>query len=56
MQDHIPIINDDPAVAGESLFLALLLVLGADIFKGGVGERIHHTVTGAGADNKIIGK
>ena len=56
MQDHIAVIHDDPAVAGEALSLSLFLVFGADVFNGGIGEGVHHAVTGAGADNKIVSK
>jgi hypothetical protein len=31
-------------------------VLFADVFKGGFGERIQHAVTGAGADDEVVGK
>ena len=56
MQDHIAKIYNNPAVAGEALLLAPFLMFGADIFNGGFGKRIQHTVAGAGTDNKIIGK
>ena len=56
MQDHIAKIYNNPAVAGEALLLAFFLMVGADIFNGGFGKRVQHTVAGAGTDNKIIGK
>ncbi len=56
MQDHVAVIHDHPTVTGEALFFALLLVIGADIVDGGIGERVYHAVAGAGADNKIIGE
>lgn len=56
MYDNVAVINDYPAVAGEALQFALLLVRGADVFNGGFGERVYHAVAGACADNKIIGE
>ena len=56
MQDHVAIIHDHPAVAGKALLLSFFCVFDANVFDGGVGERVYHAVTGAGADNKIVGK
>ena len=56
MEDHIAKIYNNPAVAGEALLLAFFLMFGADIFNGGFGKRVQHTVAGAGTDNEIIGK
>ena len=56
MNDNIAVIYDYPAVAGEALFLSLFFMFGANVFDGGVGERVDHTVTGAGADDEIVSK
>jgi hypothetical protein len=56
MDNDIAIVHDDPAVTGVALFFAFLLVLLADVIDGGVGKRVEHAVTGAGADNEIVGK
>ena len=56
MYDHIAIIHNDPAIAGEALLLSLFLMFGADVFDGSLGERVNHAVTGAGADDEIVGK
>ena len=56
MDNHIAIIYDHPAIAGEALLLSFFLMFGANIFDGSFGKRVDHAVTGAGADNKIVGK
>lgn len=56
MHDYVAIIYDDPAVAGEALLFAFFLVLGANIFNGGLGERVDHAVTGTGTDYEIVSK
>ena len=56
MNNHISVIHDDPAVAGEALLLSLLVVLGANVFDRGSGERVEHAVACAGADHEIVGK
>ncbi len=56
MNNHIAIIDDHPAVAGEALLFSLFLMFGTNVFDGGLGERIQHTVAGAGADDKIVSK
>ncbi len=56
MNDHIAVIHDYPAVTGEALLLPLFSVIRANIFDGGVGERVNHTVTCAGADDEVISK
>lgn len=56
MHDHIPIIHNDPAIAGEPLLFSLFIMFGADVFDGGFGERVQHAVAGAGADDEIVGK
>jgi hypothetical protein len=56
MHDYVAIIYDYPAVAGEALQFAFFLMLGADVFNGGFGERVYHAVAAAVADDEIIGK
>lgn len=56
MEDDIAKIHDDPAVAGKALLFAFFRVLGADVFNDRFCERVDHAVTGAGANNEIIGK
>ena len=56
MNNHISVIHDDPAVAGEALLLSLLVVLGANVFDGGSGERVEHAVAGTVANDEVIGK
>jgi len=56
MNNNIAVIHDYPAVAGDALLLALLFMFGANVFDGGVGKRIDHAVTGAGANNEIVSK
>ena len=56
MCDDIAIVHDDPAVAGQSAFETLLMMFLADAFGRAVCKRVQHPVTGAGADDKIIGK
>ena len=54
MQDHVTVVHDDPAVAGESLLFSLFLEFGANVCNGGFGKRVEHAVAGAGADDEII--
>ena len=56
MDDHIAVIHDHPAVAGEALFFALFSMPGADILDDGFGKGVDHAVAGASANNEIIGK
>jgi hypothetical protein len=56
MDNDIAEVHNDPAITGVALFFAFLLVLLADVIDGGVGKRVEHAVTGAGADNEIVGK
>jgi hypothetical protein len=56
MHDGIAKIHDHPAIAGESLFLSLFIILGSHVVNNGIAKRIDHAVAGAGTDNKIIGK
>ena len=54
MYDHIPKIHDHPAIARETLLLSLFLEFAADVFNGGFGEGVQHTVACAGTNNKIV--
>jgi hypothetical protein len=56
VQDHIAKVGDHPAITGQTLFFALLLMFNTDVINHGVGQRIDHAVAGASADDKIIGK
>ncbi len=56
MNNNIAVIYDYPAVAGEALLFSSFFMFGANIFDGGFGERVYHAVTGAGADDEIVGK
>lgn len=56
MQHHISVVNDHPAVAGQSLFFSLLMMFGADVIEHGIRERIDHSVAGAVANDEIICK
>ena len=56
MHNNIAIVHDHPAIAGEALLLSLFTMFGLDVFNSGIGKRIDHTVTGAGADNEIVCK
>jgi len=56
MHDHVAVIEYDPAVACEALPFPLFFMTGADIFQGGIGERVDHTVARAAADDEVVGK
>ena len=56
MDDDIPIIHYHPAVTGVTLLFSLFAVFRTHIIKSGIGKSVEHTVTGTGADDKIIGK
>ncbi len=56
MHDNIAIIHYHPAVAGKPLLPPLFAVFLADVIDGGIGQRVKHTVAGAGANNKVVGK
>ena len=56
MDNDIAIVHNDPAIAGVALFFAFLFVFLADVIDGGIGKRVEHAVTGAGADDEIVGK
>ena len=56
MHHHVAVIHDHPAVAREALFFAFLAMFFADILQYRVGEGVEHTVAGAGAEDKVIGK
>ncbi len=56
MHHHIAEVHDDPAIAGLALFASFFAMLCADRFLNGISQGIQHAITGAGAENKIIGK
>jgi hypothetical protein len=56
VHNDIAIIHDHPAVAGKPLLPSLFIMFGPDVINSGIRQRIDHTVTGTGADNKIISK
>ena len=56
MHNYIAIVHDHPAVAREALLFSFFLMFGTDVFDGGFSERVDHAVTGAGADDEIVGK
>ena len=56
VEDDIAKVHNDPAVAGEALLFAFFCMFGADVFDNGFGERVDHTVAGAGTNDEIIGK
>jgi hypothetical protein len=56
MHNDIAIIHDHPAIAGDPLLLPLFIMFGSNVVNGGIGKRVDHAVTGAGADNEIVGK
>jgi hypothetical protein len=56
MDDHISIIEDEPAFARLSLYATFFLIIFLGCFQHPLGERVEHAVTGAVADNKIISK
>ncbi len=56
MNNHVAIIHDDPAIAGEALLLSFFLVFDANVVNCGIGERVYHAVAGAGTNNKIVSK
>ena len=56
VDNNIAIIHDHPAIAGKPLLLSLPTVFGADVFNGGIGQRIDHAIAGSGTNNEIVGK
>jgi len=56
MDNDIAEIHHHPAIAGKSLLFPLSVVFLAHIVDGGIGKGIKHTVAGASADDKVIGK
>jgi len=56
MYNSIAIVHDHPAVTGKALLLSLFIMFGFHVINNGIGERIDHAITGAGADNKVVGK
>ena len=56
MNDDIAIVYDNPAVAGEALQFSPLSMFGANVVNDGFCKRVHHSVTGAGANDEIVSK
>lgn len=56
MNDNIPVVHDKPAFLRFAVHAALFLVIFFCRFEHTFGERIQHSVAGAVADDKIIGK
>lgn len=56
MDDHIAIIYNYPAVAGEAFLFSPFFMFGANICDGCFGERVYHAVTGTGANDEIVSK
>ena len=56
MHDHVAVIHHQPAFARLSLDATLFLVVLFGGFEHALGERVQHAVTGAVADDEIIGK
>ncbi len=56
MHDHITVVEHKPAFLGLPFHAALFLVILFCGFEHRLGERVEHTVAGAVADDKIIGK
>lgn len=56
MDDYIPVIHHDPALASLALLAAFLAVLCADGIERALSQRIEHAVTRAATEHEIIGK
>ena len=56
MNDHVAVIHHEPALLRFAVHAALFLVILFCGFEHAFGKRIQHTVAGAVADDKIIGK
>jgi len=56
MNNDVPKIHHHPAVAGKPLLFPFSVVFLAYIVDGGIGKGIKHTIAGASADDKVIGK
>ena len=56
MNDYIPVIQNQPAFFSSAFDAPFLLMLLLRYFQHAFGERVEHAVTGAIADNEIIGK
>jgi hypothetical protein len=56
MDDHVAVIEHEPAFAGLSLHAAFLFVICLGRLQYALGERIKHAVTGTVADDKVVGK
>jgi hypothetical protein len=56
MNDHVAVVKDKPAFLGLAFDMAFLLIILLHGFEDCLGKRVEHTVAGAVADDKIIGK
>ena len=56
MYDHIAVVEHEPAFARLAFNPAFLLVVLFGCFEHTFGQRVEHAVTGAVADNEVIGK
>ena len=56
MDNHIPVVEHEPALLGLAFDAAPLLVLLLCGFENSLGKRVQHAVAGAVADHEIIGK
>jgi len=56
MDDHVAVIEHEPAFAGLSLHAAFLFVICLGCLQHALGKRVKHAVAGAVADDKVVGK
>ncbi len=56
MHDDIPKIHHQPAFARLSFYAALLFIVIFGCLQNAFGKRVQHTVTGAVAQDEIVGK
>ena len=56
MDNHVAVIEHEPAFAGLSLYAAFLFVIRLGAFQHALGKRVKHAVAGAVADDKVISK
>jgi len=56
MDNHVTVVHDEPALARFSIHAPSFLVILFQGFEYALGKRVQHPVTGAVADDEIIGK
>ena len=56
MHHHVPEIEQEPAFARLSFYTALFLEIAFGCLQHALGQCVEHAVTGAVADDEIIGK